>query len=100
MSPEGSELDRYIREMKRIGSDLERAMRSAGSDMDRLGREALNEAAENAKRGGKEAEQALLRLEQELKAGGPNIRKGMDDLQQRMNEVAIRVEQEIKRRIK
>ena len=95
-----SELDRYLKEIRRIGNDLDVAVRSAASDMDRLGREALRDAAENAKKGGKEAEQALLRLERELKEGGPNIRKEMEDLQRRMNEAVARVEQEIKRHIK
>ena len=97
MGPEGSELDKCLREIKRIGADLEKAMRSAASDMDRLGREALNGAVESAKVGGKEAEQALLRLEQELRQGGPNIKKEMEDLQHRMNEAVTRVEREIKK---
>lgn len=100
MGPEGSELEKYLREVKRIGSDLDRAMRLAAADMDRLGREALNEAAQNAKLGGKEAEQALLRLEKELKEGGPSIKKEMEDLQRRMSEAATKVEQEIRRHIK
>ena len=75
-------------------------MRSAASDMDRLGREALQEATENAKRGAKEAEQALLRLESELKKGGPNIRKEMEDLSRRLGETVSRVEQEIGKRLK
>jgi hypothetical protein len=100
MSPEGSDLDKYLSEIKRIGADLEQAIRKAASDMDRIGRDVLNDTVENARLGGKEAEQALLRLEKELKEGGPHIKKEMDDLQRRMNETASRVEQEIRRRLK
>lgn len=100
MTNEGNELNRYLQEMKRIGKDLDKAMRAAAKDMDRLGRDALKDAENNAKLGAKEAEQALLRLEQDLKDGGPNIKKEMEDLQCRMTEMAARVEQEINRRIK
>jgi len=92
-----SDLDKYVKEIRRIGGDLERALRAAAQDLDRLGREALTEAAMNAKQGGKEAEQALLRLERDLREGGPNIRRGMEELQRRMNEAAAKLEEELKR---
>ncbi len=95
-----SDLEKYLREIKRIGSSLDQSMKAAAADMDRLGREALKDATEMAKVGGKEAEQALLRLEQELKEGGPNIRREMDDVQRRLEEVASRLEQDLKRFLK
>jgi len=100
MSLEKSELEKYLHEMKRIGSDLEKVMRSAAGDIDRLGRDAVKEATENAKKGGVEAERALRRLEQEWKEGGPTIKKEMEDLQHLMNETVAKVEREIKKYLK
>ncbi len=64
------DLERYLRDIRRVGEDLEKAVRAAAKDLDRLGREVLEDTAANAKLGGKEAEEALLRLEKDQE-GGP-----------------------------
>jgi hypothetical protein len=95
-----SDLERYIQEIRQVGENLEQAMRSAAQDLDRLGREVLGDAVANAKLGGREAEQALLRLEKDLQKGAPNLRREMDLLLKRLNEAAARVERELARRDK
>lgn len=92
-----SDLERYMREIRHVGEDLEKAMRSAARDLDRLGREVLDDTVTNAKQGGREAEEALLRLEKDLQEGAPNLRREMDLLLKRMGEAAARVEKELKR---
>ena len=92
-----SDLEHYMREIRQVGEDLERAMRSAARDLDRLGREVLDDTVTNAKLGGKEAEQALLRLEKDLQEGAPNLRREMDLLLKRVGEAAARVERELNR---
>ncbi len=92
-----SDLERYMREIRQVGEDLEKAMRSAARDLDRLGREVLDDTVTNAKQGGREAEEALLRLEKDLQEGAPNLRREMDLLLKRMGEAAARVEKELKR---
>lgn len=91
-----SDLERYMREIRQVGEDLEKAMRSAAKDLDRLGREVLDDTVNNAKLGGKEAEQALLRLEKDLQEGAPNLRREMDLVLKRMGEAAARVERELR----
>ncbi|MHC1679680.1 MAG: hypothetical protein AB9860_00295 [Methanomassiliicoccales archaeon] len=95
-----SELERYMLEIRKVGEDLEKAMRSAALDLDRLGREVLGDTVTNAKQGGKEAEEALLRLEKDLQEGAPNLRREMDLLLKRLGDAAARVEQELTRREK
>lgn len=95
-----SELERYIQEIRQVGENLEKAFRAAAQDLDRLGREVLGDAVANAKLGGKEAEEALLRLEKDLQEGAPNLRREMDLLLKRLNEAAARVERELDRRNK
>lgn len=95
-----SDLERYMQEIRKVGEDLEKAMRSATKDLDRLGREVLGDTVSNAKLGGKEAEEALLRLEKDLQEGGPNLRREMDKLLKRLGEAAARVERELDRREK
>jgi len=92
-----SDPERYAREIRKVGEDLEKAMRSAARDLDRLGREVLDDTVTNAKLGGKEAEEALLRLEKDLQEGGPNLRREMDLLVKRLGDAAARVERELKR---
>ena len=92
-----SDLERYMQEIRQVGEDLEKAMRSAARDLDRLGREVLGDTVTNAKLGGKEAEEAFLRLEKDLQEGAPNLRREMDLLLKRMGEAAARVEKELKR---
>jgi hypothetical protein len=92
-----SDLERYMREIRKVGEDLERAMRAAAQDLDRLGREVLDDTVTNAKLGGKEAEEALLRLEKDLQEGAPNLRREMDLLLKRLSEAAARVERELDR---
>lgn len=92
-----SDLERYMREIRQVGEDLEKALRSAAKDLDRLGREVLDDTVNNAKLGGKEAEQALLRLEKDLQEGAPNLRREMDLVLKRMGEAAARVERELNR---
>jgi len=95
-----SELERYMQEIRKVGENLEKAMRAAAQDLDRLGREALGDTVTNAKIGGKEAEEALLRLENDLQQGAPNLRREMDLLLKRLSEAAARVERELDRREK
>jgi hypothetical protein len=95
-----SELERYMQEIRKVGEDLEKAMRTAARDLDRMGREVLGDTMSNAKLGGKEAEEALLRLEKDLQEGAPNLRREMDLLLKRLGDAAARVEQELKRREK
>jgi len=95
-----SEFERYLLEIRKVGEDLEKAMRSAARDLDRLGREVLSDTVTNARQGGKEAEEALLRLEKDLQEGGPNLRREMDLLLKRLNDAALRVEHELDRREK
>ncbi len=90
-----SDMERYLLEIRKVGEDLEKAMRSAARDLDRLGREVLGDTVTNARQGGKEAEEALLRLEKDLQEGGPNLRREMDLLLKRMNDAALRVEREL-----
>lgn len=92
-----NDLERYMREIRQVGEDLEKAMRSAARDLDRLGREVLDDTVNNAKLGGKEAEQALLRLEKDLQEGAPNLRREMDMVLKRIGEAAARVERELNR---
>jgi hypothetical protein len=92
-----SDLERYMREIRQVGEDLEKAMRSAARDLDRLGREVLGDTVTNARQGGREAEEALLRLEKDLQEGAPNLRREMDLLLKRMGEAAARVEKELNR---
>ena len=92
-----SEFERYLLEIRKVREDLEKAMRSAAQDLDRLGREVLSDTVTNARQGGKEAEEALLRLEKDLQEGAPNLRREMDLLLKRMGEAAARVEKELKR---
>lgn len=92
-----SDLERYMMEIRKVGEDLDKAMRSAARDLDRLGKEVLGDAVHNAKLGGKEAEEALLRLEKDLQEGGPNLRREMDLLLKRMGEAAARVQRELNR---
>ncbi|KAF5030321.1 hypothetical protein DSECCO2_639330 [anaerobic digester metagenome] len=92
-----SELERYLKEVRRVGEDLEKAMRAAARDLDRLGRDVLDDTMVNAKKGGKEAEDALLRLEKDLQKGAPDLRREMDLLWKRFNEAAARVESELNR---
>ena len=94
------DLERYLRDIRRVGEDLERAVRTATKDLDRLGREVFDDTAANAKLGGKEAEEALLRLEKDLREGGPNVRREMETFINRLNEAATRVERELERREK
>jgi len=93
-------MERYLLEIRKVGEDLEKAMRSAARDLDRLGREVLGDTVTNARQGGKEAEEALLRLEKDLQEGGPNLRREMDLLLKRMNDAALRVERELDKREK
>ncbi|OPX63732.1 MAG: hypothetical protein A4E30_00583 [Methanomassiliicoccales archaeon PtaB.Bin215] len=95
-----SDLERYMQEIRKVGEDLEKALRAAAQDLDRLGREVLGDTVTNAKLGGKEAEEALLRLEKDLQEGGPNLRREMELLLKRLNEAAARVERELDRRDK
>jgi len=95
-----SDMERYLLEIRKVGEDLEKAMRSAARDLDRLGREVLGDTVTNARQGGKEAEEALLRLEKDLQEGGPNLRREMDLLLKRMNDAALRVERELDKREK
>ena len=95
-----SEFERYLLEIRKVREDLEKAMRSAAQDLDRLGREVLSDTVTNATQGGKEAEEALLRLEKDLQEGGPNLRREMDLLLKRMNDAALRVERELDKREK
>lgn len=95
-----SELERYMQEIRKVGEDLERAMRASAQDLDRIGREVLGDTVTNAKLGGKEAEEALLRLEKDLQEGGPNLRREMDQLLKRLGEAVARVERELDRREK
>ncbi len=95
-----SEIERYRLEIRKVGEDLEKAMRSAAQELDRLGKEVLGDTVTNAKQGGKEAEEALLRLEKDLQEGGPNIRREMDLLLKRLGDAAARVEKELNRREK
>jgi len=60
----------------------------------------LGDTVTNARQGGKEAEEALLRLEKDLQEGGPNLRREMDLLLKRMNDAALRVERELDKREK
>ncbi len=92
-----SDLERYMQEIRQVGEDLEKAMRSAARDLDRLGREVLGDTVTNAKLGGKEAEEAFLRLEKDLQEGAPNLRREMDLLLKRMGDAADRVEKELNR---
>lgn len=92
-----SELERYMQEIRQVGENLEKAMRSAAQDLDRLGREVLGDTVSNAKLGGKEAEEALLRLEKDLQEGAPNLRREMELLLKRLGEAAARVERELDR---
>ncbi|NLX46789.1 MAG: hypothetical protein GXY70_01255 [Euryarchaeota archaeon] len=92
------DLERYLREVKRVGEDLERSMRSAALDLERLGREVLDDTVSDAKLGGREAEKALLRLERDLQEGAPNIRREMESLLNWLNEAVARVERELDRR--
>lgn len=92
-----SDPKRYVREIRKVGEDLEKAMRSAARDLDRLGREVLDDTVTNAKLGGKETEEALLRLEKDLQEGAPNLRREMELLLKRLGDAAARVEKEIKR---
>jgi hypothetical protein len=89
-----------MQEIRKVGEDLEKAMRTAARDLDRMGREVLGDTMSNAKLGGKEAEEALLRLEKDLQEGAPNLRREMDLLLKRLGDAAARVEQELKRREK
>ncbi|MHC1710472.1 MAG: hypothetical protein AB9819_08725 [Methanomassiliicoccales archaeon] len=95
-----SELERYRQEIRKVGEDLDKAMRTAAQELDRLGKEVLGDTVTNAKIGGKEAEDALLRLEKDLQQGGPNLRREMDQLLKRLGEAAARVERELDRREK
>ncbi len=95
-----SDLERYMQEIRKVGEDLEKALRAAAQDLDGLGREVLGDTVTNAKLGGKEAEEALLRLEKDLQEGGPNLRREMELLLKRLNEAATRVERELDRRDK
>ena len=92
-----SELERYMQEIRQVGENLEKAMRSAAQDLDRLGREVLGDTVSNAKLGGKEAEEALLRLEKDLQEGAPNLRREMELLLKRLGEAAVKVERELNR---
>ncbi len=92
-----SELERYMQEIRQVGENLEKAMRSAAQDLDRLGREVLGDTVSNAKLGGKEAEEALLRLEKDLQEGAPNLRREMELLLKRLGEAAAKVERELNR---
>ncbi|GEM_PF-1142181 len=92
-----SDLERYMLEIRKVGEDLEKAMRAAAQDLERLGRDVLGDTVTNAKQGGKEAEEALLRLEKDLQEGGPNLRRETEILLKRFNEAAARVERELKR---
>ncbi len=92
-----SELERYLQEIRQVGENLEKAMRSAAQDLDRLGREVLGDTVSNAKLGGKEAEEALLRLEKDLQEGAPNLRREMELLLKRLGEAAAKVERELDR---
>jgi len=94
------DIERYMKEIKRVGENLEKAMRAAAKDLDRLGREALGDTVTNAKLGGKEAEEALLRLEKDLQEGGPNLRREMETLVKRMNEAVAKAERELNRQEK
>lgn len=91
------DIERHVKEIRRVGENLERAVRTAAQDLDRLGREVLEGTVTNAKLGGREAEEALLRLEKELQEGGPNIRKEMDNVLRRLSDAAARVERELER---
>lgn len=95
-----SDLERFRLEIRKVGEDLEKAMRAAAQELDRLGKEVLGDTAANAKLGGKEAEEALLRLEKDLQEGGPNLRREMDQLLKRLGDAAARVEKELDRREK
>jgi len=95
-----SEIERYMQEIRKVGEDLEKAMHAAAQELDRLGKEALGDTVTNAKLGGKEAEDALLRLEKDLREGGPNLRREMDLLLKRLGDAAARVERELNRREK
>ncbi len=95
-----SEIERYRLEIRKVGEDLEKAMRAAAQELDRLGKEVLGDTVTNAKQGGKEAEEALLRLEKDLQEGGPNLRREMDLLLKRLGDAAARVEKELNRREK
>ncbi|HNU35108.1 MAG TPA: hypothetical protein PKJ15_00785 [Methanomassiliicoccales archaeon] len=92
-----SDLEGYMREIRKVGEDLEKAMRAAARDLDRLGKEVLGDTVTNAKLGGKEAEEALLRLEKDLQEGAPNLRREMDLLLKRLSEAAARLERELDR---
>jgi len=95
-----SELERYRQEIRKVGEDLDKALRTAAQELDRLGKDVLGDTVTNAKIGGKEAEEALLRLEKDLQQGGPNLRREMDLLLERLGEAAARVERELNRREK
>lgn len=92
-----SDLEHYVLEIRKVGEDLERSMRHAAHDLDRLGKEVLGDTVTKARLGGKEAEEALLRLEKDLQEGGPDLRREMDLLLKRFGEAAARIEQELKR---
>ncbi len=94
------DLERLMQDLRRVGEDLEKAMRTAAQDLDRLGKDVLDDTVANAKIGGKEAEDALLRLEQDLREGAPNLRREMDLVLRRMGEAAAWVERELSRRQK
>ncbi len=94
------DLERLMLDLRRVGEDLEKAMRSAAQDLDRLGKDVLDDTVANAKLGGKEAEEALLRLEKDLREGGPNLRREMELVLKRMGEAAAWVERELSRRQK
>ena len=100
MGTEDDELDSYLKELRRIGTDLEKAMHVAVRDIDRLGRDALKDATENAKKGGKEAEEALLRLERDLRNGTPSIRREMESVRRHLDETFENIEKEIRRGMK